>query len=48
MSQTKNIFAVSDIHGHATLLKEALTQAGFDRKNPDHLLVCCGDYFDHA
>ena len=48
MSETKTIFAVSDIHGHYTLLKKALDEAGFDAKNPEHLLICCGDYFDRG
>lgn len=42
------IFVVSDIHGHYTALKTALEQAGFDKDNPCHLLVCCGDYFDRG
>ena len=44
----KKLFVVSDIHGHCTLLKEALDRAGFDRNNEDHLLICCGDYFDRG
>lgn len=44
----KKIFVVSDVHGHSTLLKEALFRAGFDKENTDHLLVCCGDYFDRG
>ena len=44
----KRIFVVSDIHGHCTILKKALDRAGFDEHNPDHLLVCCGDYFDRG
>ena len=44
----KKIFVVSDIHGHCSLLKEALDNAGFDRENPTHFLVCCGDYFDRG
>lgn len=44
----KRIFAVSDIHGHYTLLKEALDRAGFDDTNEEHLLVGCGDYFDRG
>ena len=44
----KKLFVVSDIHGFYTPLKEALDRAGFDRENPDHLLVCCGDYFDRG
>ena len=42
----KKLFVVSDIHGHYSLLKNALDRAGFDRNDPSHLLVCCGDYFD--
>lgn len=48
MSDTKKIFVVSDVHGHYTLLKEALDKAGFDKDNQQHLLVCCGDYFDRG
>ena len=44
----KKLFVVSDIHGHCTILSEALDRAGFDRRNPDHLLICCGDYFDRG
>lgn len=44
----KKLFVVSDIHGHFTLLKEALDQAGFNKENKDHLLICCGDYFDRG
>ncbi len=48
MNNLKKIFVVSDVHGHYTLLKNALDNAGFDKKNPQHLLVCCGDYFDRG
>lgn len=48
MKSKKKLFVVSDIHGHYTLLKEALNQAGFDKDNEDHLLICCGDYFDRG
>lgn len=44
----KKLFVVSDVHGHYTLLKEALDKAGFDHDNENHLLVCCGDYFDRG
>ncbi|MBE6959413.1 MAG: hypothetical protein E7448_01635 [Ruminococcaceae bacterium] len=44
----KKMFVVSDIHGHYTLLKNALDRAGFDKTNPEHLLVGCGDYFDRG
>ena len=48
MHPTKTLFVVSDIHGHYTPLKAALDRAGFDKENPDHLLICCGDYFDRG
>lgn len=48
MSKRRKLFVVSDVHGHCTILKEALARAGFDRKNEDHLLICCGDYFDRG
>ena len=48
MIMKKKIFAVSDIHGHYHILKEALDRAGFDDSNDNHLLVCCGDYFDRG
>ena len=36
-------FFTSDIHSYASCLKEALKRAGFQRANPDHILVICGD-----
>lgn len=48
MSDRKKIFAVSDIHGFYTELINALNQAGFDPEKEEHLLVCCGDYFDRG
>ena len=48
MAEYKKIFVVSDVHGHCSLLKEALMKAGFDKDNQEHLLVCCGDYFDRG
>ena len=44
----KKIFAISDIHSFYTPMKKALDEAGFDRDNPDHLLVVCGDMFDRG
>ncbi len=48
MNDRKKLFVVSDVHGHYTLLKAALDKAGFDMENEDHLVVCCGDYFDRG
>lgn len=48
MSEEKKFFVVSDIHGHYTLLKEMLDNVGFDNENENHIIVCCGDYFDRG
>ncbi len=48
MNNKKKLFVISDVHGHFTLLKEALDKAGFDNDNPEHFLICCGDYFDRG
>ena len=48
MNKKKKLFVVSDIHGHYTFVKDALNEAGFDNDNPEHLLICCGDYFDRG
>lgn len=48
MKGIKKLFVVSDIHGYFSLLKKALDDSGFDPKNPQHLLICCGDYFDRG
>lgn len=48
MKSQKKLFVVSDVHGHYTILKEALDKAGFDKDNENHLLICCGDYFDRG
>ncbi len=47
-TEEKTIFAVSDIHGHASLLIDALCRSGFDPDDPGHLLVVCGDCFDRG
>lgn len=48
MKKAYRLFVVSDIHGHCTLLKKALAEAGFDENDPSHLFVCCGDLFDRG
>ena len=44
----KKIFVVSDVHGHASILKSALDSAGYEPENENHLLISCGDYFDRG
>ena len=42
------IFAVSDIHGYYDILRSSLKDTGFEENNPEHLLICCGDYWDRG
>lgn len=42
------LFCVSDVHSYLVPLKEALAEAGFDEKNPEHYLVSLGDLFDRG
>ena len=44
----KKLFVVSDIHGHYTELMAALARKGFDRNDPDHVFLHCGDLFDRG
>lgn len=44
----KKLFVVSDPHGHYTLLKAALDKSGYDPDNEEHMIICCGDYFDRG
>ena len=44
----KKYFCVSDIHGFFFELKRALHEAGFNKKNPEHILIVCGDIADRG
>ena len=48
MSHKKKFFVMSDLHGHYSLAKQALDDAGFDPNNEDHVFVHCGDLFDRG
>lgn len=41
-------FVTSDSHSFYTPLKRSLDDAGFDRNNPEHYLISCGDAFDRG
>lgn len=41
-------FCTSDIHSYYDPLIKVLNDAGFDKNNPDHYLVVCGDCFDRG
>ena len=42
------LFCVSDIHGFYNELIDALDKAGFDKDNPEHWLISCGDHWDRG
>ena len=44
----KVYFALSDIHGFADEMEDALDEAGFERGNEDHVLIVLGDVFDRG
>lgn len=44
----KKYFLISDIHGFYDAMTESLTEAGYDPKNKDHVLVVLGDLFDRG
>ena len=44
----RDLFVVSDIHGHYDELISSLESAGFDENNENHLLIVCGDIFDRG
>ena len=41
-------FVISDVHGHFSVLKQALKKAGFDEQNVNHHLLSLGDMFDRG
>lgn len=41
-------FCASDIHSFYTPFIKALDEAGFDKNNPEHWLISCGDAFDRG
>lgn len=44
----KKYFVVTDVHSYFTLMKDALEQAGYDKANPNHIFVSCGDLLDRG
>lgn len=44
----KKYFCFSDAHGYYSILVSALKKAGFDKNNPEHILISCGDEFDRG
>lgn len=41
-------FVISDMHSYYDPMIKALDEAGFDKNNPDHMLIVCGDAFDRG
>lgn len=42
------LFVCSDLHGFYTYFKQALEEKGFEKDDPNHLLIVCGDLFDRG
>ena len=40
------LFVTSDIHSHFDIFIKELEEKGYDKDNPNHWLVVCGDVFD--
>lgn len=41
-------FVVSDVHGYYTKMREALAAKGYDKDNPEHVIISLGDIFDRG
>lgn len=41
-------FVISDIHGFYDEMIECLNKKGYDKDNPNHILIVCGDIFDRG
>lgn len=48
MRELNKYFVFSDVHGEYKALQDALNEAGYDRHNPNHKLISCGDNFDRG
>ncbi len=44
----KTYFIVTDVHSFYSKMIKALTDAGYDKDNPDHIFVSLGDLFDRG
>ena len=44
----KYLYCVSDVHSFYDELMTALTKAGFDINNEEHIFVSCGDLLDRG
>ena len=44
----KKYFVMSDIHSFYNQMISALNESGFDKDNPEHILIVCGDLFDRG
>lgn len=44
----KRYFVISDVHNYYQPMKQALAEAGFERDNPNHIVILNGDLFDRG
>lgn len=45
---SKKLFVVSDVHNFYDEMMYALSEQGYDKNNPDHIFVLCGDLLDRG
>lgn len=45
---SKKLFVVADVHGFYNEMMDALNGQGYDKDNPDHIFVSCGDLLDRG
>jgi hypothetical protein len=44
----KKYFCIADAHSFYNEMMRALNEAGYDKNNPNHIFVSCGDMFDRG
>lgn len=44
----KEYFVITDPHSFFSFMMDALERAGFDKDNPGHIIIGCGDYMDRG
>ena len=48
VAKMKTYFVCSDIHGFYKEWMKSLKEAGFNKNNPEHILIVLGDVFDRG
>lgn len=48
LDSSKKYFVISDVHSYYSPMQKALKEAGYDKENENHILICLGDIFDRG